>query len=115
MMMGMGLEQDWMLLCFDLKVPLETLGKLRPAFQSGWEARRELFQDMQNGELDREQMMAEMGAIQEDLQKAYAQHLTEEQRAALEAARQRFRPDAGRRSNRGARGEGDHSRQTEPR
>ena len=92
----MGFDQDWMLLCFELKVPLETLGQLRPAFQRAWEDRRELMQGMLAGELDRQQLMEEMAAIQQDLQQAYTAVLTEEQRAALQAARERLRPNAGR-------------------
>ena len=92
----MGGDQDWLLLCFEVKVPMAKLEKLRPAFQTSHDARRELMQDMRNGELDREQMVQEMAALQAELKKAYEGVLTPEELAALEAARNRMRPEGGR-------------------
>lgn len=86
-----GADTDWMLLCFELKVPMETLEQLRPAFQLAYDDQRELFKDMLSGEIDRGAMMEEMAAIRTDLLKEYESVLTEEQRAALVAAREKMR------------------------
>jgi hypothetical protein len=92
----MAVQTDWMLLCFQLKLPTETLEALRPVFQQAWDDRRELFEDMQSGELTREELMAEMAAMRQDMDAAYQSELTDEQRAALEQARSQTRPPGGR-------------------
>ena len=97
---GMSADADWMLLCFELKVSMETLEKLRPTFQKAYDGRRELFEDMRNGELEREELMEEMSAIQKDLDAAYGTFLTADERSALEAAREQRRSSAGGRGRR---------------
>jgi hypothetical protein len=97
---GMGPDADWTLLCFELKVSMETLGELRPAFQRAHDDRRELIQAVRQGERQRDELMEEMRAIQQDLEQAYESFLTAEQRTALVEARERLRPSAGGRGRR---------------
>ena len=83
----MALEGDWMLICFELKVNDKTMTALLPVFQSAWDQRKELMEDMRSGAIDRMLMMEEMAAIQEELQKGYEANLSKEQLEQLNKLR----------------------------
>lgn len=92
---GVRAHTDWVLLCFELQLPLDQLGQLRSAFQQAYDDQRQLVESMSSGELEREEMAESLETIQENLQAAYEEHLTEEQRTELKEARAGMLPAGG--------------------
>ncbi len=63
----MGLEGEWAIVCFELKIDGEQFTKLRAVYQEAWGKRRELMTQMRDAGGDWEEMAPKLQKLQEEL------------------------------------------------
>lgn len=83
---GMGLEGEWAIICFELKVEGEQFAKLRAVYQEAWGKRKEMMDQMRSaGGGDWEEMAPKLQQIQDELVGKYSAILSKEQVARLQS------------------------------
>lgn len=83
---GMGLEGEWAIICFELKVEGDQFTKLRAAYQEAWGKRKDLMDQMRSaGGGDWEEMAPKLQKIQDELAEKYSAILSKEQVARLQS------------------------------
>ena len=83
--MGMGLESERAIVCFELKIDGEQFTKLRAAYQEAYGKRRDLMEQMRSAGTDWEEMGAQLKKQQEELVEKYSAILSKEQVARLQS------------------------------
>ncbi len=81
----MGLEGEWAIVCFELKIDGEQFTKLRAVYQEAWGKRRELMTQMRDAGGDWEEMAPKLQKLQEELVEKYSAILSKEQVARLQS------------------------------
>ena len=83
---GMGIESEWAIICFELKIDGDQFVKLRAAYQEAWGQRKQLMEEMRSaGGGDWEEMAPKLQKIQDDLVAKYSAILPKEQVARLQS------------------------------
>lgn len=83
---GMGLEGEWAIICFEMKIDGEQFTKLRAVYQEAWGKRRDLMDQMRSaGSGDWEEMAPQLQKLQEELVEKYSAILSKEQVARLQS------------------------------
>lgn len=94
---NMGLETEWALICFELKIDGEQFTKLRAVYQAAWGQRKELTDQMRSaGGGDWEEMAPKLQKLQDELIEKYSAILSKEQVARLQNLVEERRGGAGR-------------------
>lgn len=82
---GMGLESEWAIVCFELRIDGDQFTKLRAVYQEAWGKRKELMEQMRSaGGGDWEEMAPKLQKLQDELTEKYSAILSKEQVARLQ-------------------------------
>lgn len=82
---NIGLETEWALICFELKIDGDQFTKLRAVYQAAWGQRKELMDQMRSaGGGDWEEMAPKLQKLQDELIEKYSAILSKEQVARLQ-------------------------------
>ncbi|MCC7261559.1 MAG: hypothetical protein IT369_03450 [Candidatus Latescibacteria bacterium] len=82
---GMGLEGEWAIVCFELKIDGEQFTKLRAVYQEAWGQRKALVEEMRSAGGDWEELAPRLQKVQEELVAKYSAILSKEQVARLQS------------------------------
>ncbi|MBI2502565.1 MAG: hypothetical protein HYW07_04955 [Candidatus Latescibacteria bacterium] len=108
---GMGLEGEWAVICFEMKIDGEQFTKLRVVYQEAWVKRRDLMEQMRSaGSGDWEEMAPKLQKLQEELAEKYRTILSKEQVARFESLVEERRGGFGGGGGRGGPGGGGGGR-----